>query len=48
MSELHIERVGDELIITVPDPDGATVVSLPIPDGLAEFIEALKAEGGLE
>lgn len=46
MSEtpLHVERVGDELLLTVTDDEGSSVVSLPIPEGVNELIEAIRAE----
>ena len=45
---LHLERVGDELIMTVQDddePDGMTiVVAFDIPDGVDEFIRQIEHE----
>jgi hypothetical protein len=44
---LHVERIGDELLLTVHDEHGSSVVSLPIPDGVQELITALRQETGL-
>ncbi len=41
---LHVQRIGDELLLTVQDEEGSTVVSLPIPDGVDELIAAIRAE----
>lgn len=39
---LHVERVGDEVLLTVQDEVGRTVVALPIPDGVDDLIDALR------
>ncbi len=43
---LHVERIGDELILTVdPDEGGDGVtVSLPIPEGVDDLLDAIRAE----
>jgi hypothetical protein len=46
-SPLHVERVGDEVLVTVADDEGTTVVALPIPEGVDEFVEALLREAGM-
>lgn len=39
---LHVERVGDEVLLTVEDESGTTVVSLPLPEGVDDLIDALR------
>lgn len=47
---LHVERVGDELLLTVQPEDGgdSVVVSLPVPDGVDELVASLRAEQCLD
>jgi hypothetical protein len=44
---VHLQRVGDEIVMTIADEEGSTVVSLPIPGGVDEFVEALLREAGM-
>jgi hypothetical protein len=43
---LHVQRMGDELLLTVdPDEGGDGVtVALPIPEGVDELLDAIQAE----
>ena len=45
--ELHVQRIGDELLLTMVTPEIDVVASLPIPGGVTELIDALRSEAGL-
>ena len=45
--ELHVQRIGDELLLTLTTPEIDVVASLPIPAGVNELIDALRSEAGL-
>lgn len=41
---LHLQRLGDELLLTVEDEEGKTVLAYGIPDGVDALVDAIRDE----